>query len=100
MDLAHLTPVVHCGLTFTRFAGPWSGFTDFSKTRDLIRACPPKRVAHHWSVRCLYSRKSSKGLDITHRSMGKEIISPGTFPNSGIGGVPSYGTYTGTRQQQ
>jgi transposase len=57
MDLAHITPVVLGGLTLSRFAGPWSGFTEFSKTRDLIRACPPQRVAHHWSVRCLFSRK-------------------------------------------
>ena len=45
------------GLTSSRSAGPRSGFTEFAKTRDLIRACPPTRVAHHWSVRCPYSRK-------------------------------------------
>ena len=60
MDLAHLTPVVRPGLTFNRFAGPWFGFTEFSKTRDLIRACPLHRVAHHWSVRCLPFRKTLK----------------------------------------
>ena len=48
------------GLTFNRFAGPWFGFTEFSKTRDLIRACPLHRVAHHWSVRCLPFRKTLK----------------------------------------
>ncbi len=40
MDLTHLTPVAH-GLTFNRSAGPWFGPIEFSKTRDLIRACPP-----------------------------------------------------------
>ena len=62
MDLAHLSPAVRWRLALIRFAGPWSGLTEFFKTRDLIRACPRDPVAHHWSVRCLpFRKKPSKG---------------------------------------
>jgi hypothetical protein len=74
MGLAHRTPVVSCGLTSNRFAGPWSGPTDLTKTRDLIRACPLKRVARHWSVRCLYSRKIPQ--KVLTKSIGASAMYP------------------------
>jgi len=61
MGLAHITPAVSQDWPSPDLPVHGPGPTEFSKTRDLIRACPRFRVARHWSVRCLHVRNPLSG---------------------------------------
>ena len=74
MDLAHLTPAVPRDWPSPDLPVPGPGSTEFSKTRDLIRACP----LLEWPIIGLSAVFTSEippiGLDIIHRSFGCDTL--------------------------
>ena len=87
MDLALKTPVD--STDFVPICRSMVRVTDLLKTRDLIRACPLTRVAHHWSVRRPHSRKfPRKGLTSSIGASGRRRTLAESIPRH-LGSAPA-----------